>query len=138
MDLGTVGAHDAKMTQSDSDPSNDMSYGDVCEIPWKEYKVGKGSTQERTERIGSVASWELMIGRVAEEMTEERRIGKSKPSWYGDRDKGSTGHKRQGQGQREGQERTPILLLLRIARTDRSELSTQVDQQHQGSSWESA
>ena len=32
VDLGNVGAHDAKMTQSDSHTSNDMSYDDVCAI----------------------------------------------------------------------------------------------------------
>ena len=30
MDLGNVGTHDAKTTQSDHDVSNDMSYDDVC------------------------------------------------------------------------------------------------------------
>ena len=34
MDLGNVGTHDTKMTQNDSDTSNDMSYGDVCAIAW--------------------------------------------------------------------------------------------------------
>ena len=32
MDLGNVGAHDAKMTQSVSDMSDDMSYDDVRAI----------------------------------------------------------------------------------------------------------
>ena len=35
LDLGNVGTHDAKTTQSDSDKSNDMSYDDVCAIAWK-------------------------------------------------------------------------------------------------------
>ena len=47
MDLGNVGAYDAKTTQSDSDMSNDTSYEDVCAIAWKGYKAGKGA----------VASW---------------------------------------------------------------------------------
>ena len=42
VDLGNVGTHDAKRTQSDSDASNDMSYEDVCAIAWKGYKAGKG------------------------------------------------------------------------------------------------
>ena len=35
MDLGNVGTHDAKMTQSDSDTSNGMSHEDVCAIASK-------------------------------------------------------------------------------------------------------
>ena len=50
--------HDTKMTQNDSDTSNDMSYEDVCAIAWKGYKAGKGSRQEGTERIGNMALWE--------------------------------------------------------------------------------
>ena len=38
LDMGNVGTHDAKMTESDSDTSNDMSYEDVCVIAWKLYK----------------------------------------------------------------------------------------------------
>ena len=43
MDLGNVGAYDAKTTQSDSDTSNDMSYEGVCAVAWKGYKAGKGA-----------------------------------------------------------------------------------------------
>ena len=43
MDLGNVGACDAKTTQSDSDTSHDMSYQDVCAIAWKGHKAGKGA-----------------------------------------------------------------------------------------------
>ena len=39
-DLGSVGAHDAKTAQSDSDTSNEMSYEDVCAMHWKGYKLG--------------------------------------------------------------------------------------------------
>ena len=35
MYLGNVGTHDAKMTQSDSDMSNDMSQDDMRAIAWK-------------------------------------------------------------------------------------------------------
>ena len=34
-DVGNVGMHDAKTTQSDSDTSNDVSYDDVCAIAGK-------------------------------------------------------------------------------------------------------
>ena len=43
MDLGNNGTHDTKMTQNDSDTSNDMSFEDVCAIAWKGYKTGKGA-----------------------------------------------------------------------------------------------
>ena len=43
MDLGNVGAYDAKTTQSDSDMSNDMTYDDVCAVARKGYKAGKGA-----------------------------------------------------------------------------------------------
>ena len=43
MDLGNVGTHDMKMTQNDTDTSNDMSYEEVCAIAWKGYKAGKGA-----------------------------------------------------------------------------------------------
>ena len=35
MDLGNVGTHDARTTQSDQVASNDMSYDDVCAVAWK-------------------------------------------------------------------------------------------------------
>ena len=35
LDLGNVGTHDAKMTHSDPETSNDMSYDDVCAIAWQ-------------------------------------------------------------------------------------------------------
>ena len=43
IDLGNVGTHDAKMTHSDSDTSNDMAYEDVCAIAWKGYNAGTGA-----------------------------------------------------------------------------------------------
>ena len=77
MDLGKVGTHDAKMTQSDSDMSNDMSHDDVCAIVWKGYK-GRPGEQARTDRTDwecDIVEKELMNGGVAEEMTggRERR-----------------------------------------------------------------
>ena len=50
-DLGSVGTHDAKMTQSDSHTSNDRTYGDVCAIAWKGYKAGK-ETGKKGPKLG--------------------------------------------------------------------------------------
>ena len=35
MNLANVGMQDTKMTQSDQDTNNDMSYDDMCAIAWK-------------------------------------------------------------------------------------------------------
>ena len=51
MDLGNVGTHDAKTTQSGSDTSKDMSYEHVRD------RLLEGTRQERTKRIGDMASW---------------------------------------------------------------------------------
>ena len=91
MDLGNVGAYDAKMTQSDSDTSNDMPYEDVCAIAWKEYKDGKGAGRQGPNGSGT---WHR--GKGADEWTSGRRDdgakkgGKkgskgSKPDWRGDK-----------------------------------------------------
>ena len=56
MDLGNVGAHDAEMTESYSDTSNDMSYDVVCAIAWKRVQSRQGNRRGRTERIRGVAS----------------------------------------------------------------------------------
>ena len=53
MDLRNVGTHDAKMTQSDSDTSNDMSHDDVCDR-FERVQRRQGNRQERTERIRRV------------------------------------------------------------------------------------
>ena len=113
MDLGNVGVHDAKMTQSDLDTSNDMSYEDVCAVAWKENKAGK-----ETGKKGPSGPGPWHRGKGADEWTSGRRddggkkAGKKgsmggKPDWYGDRDKGGIGsngkrqRQRQGQGQRQ-------------------------------------
>ena len=57
VDLGNVGAHDAKTTQSDPDTSNDMSYEDVCAIAWKGYKAGKGAGKKGAKWIGNLVWW---------------------------------------------------------------------------------
>ena len=56
MELGSDGTHDAKMTQSDLDTSNDMSYDDVCATAGKGYKAGKrivGRSRRLHEVLGS-------------------------------------------------------------------------------------
>ena len=95
MDLGNVGTHDAKMTQSDSDTSNDMSCDDVCAIAWKGYKAGKGTGRKGPNGLG-----EWHRGKGAGDWTTGRRDdggkkgGKgSKPDWNGDKGKGGTGNK---------------------------------------------
>ena len=60
MDLGNNGTHDTKMTQNDSDTSNDMSYEDVCAVAWKGYRDGmvagkKGPNGSGTWRRGKGA-----------------------------------------------------------------------------------
>ena len=80
MDLGNVGTHKAKMTQSDSDTSNDVSYDDVCAIAWKVYKAGKGTDKKRPNGPGGIMEKELMNGRVAEGMTEARKEARRAPS----------------------------------------------------------
>ena len=67
-DLGNVDTHDAKMTQSDSDTSNEMSYEDVCAIAWKEYNAGKGAGKKGPNGSGT---WHR--GRGADERTSGRR-----------------------------------------------------------------
>ena len=75
MDLGNVGTNDAKMTQSDSDTSNDMSYENVCAIAWTGYTAGKRACTQGPNGSGGVClvEKELMNGRVAEDMTKERK-----------------------------------------------------------------
>ena len=101
MDLGNVGTHNARTTQSDLDASNDTSYDDVCAISWKGCKAGQGSgKKDQTEQ-----------GRGIEEKgTDEDDGGKkggnkgfegSKPDWYGDKDTVSCGNKGQVQDESE-------------------------------------
>ena len=56
MDLGNVGTHDVKMTQSDSNTSNDMSHEDVCAIAWKWYKADMATGKKGLNGL-SVALW---------------------------------------------------------------------------------
>ena len=107
MDLGNVGAHDARMTQSDSDTSNDMSYDDVCAIAWKGYRAGNGTGKKGpngsvTWRRGNGAD-EWVIGRRDDGGKKGGKQGSkgSKLDWYGDKGKGSTGNKGKGKGKSE-------------------------------------
>ena len=95
MDLGNVGAYDAKTTPSDSDTSNDMSHEDVCAIAWKEHKAGKGAGEK-----GSNGSGTWHRGEGADEWTSGRRDNGAKKGGT----KGSKGSKtrlarRQGKGE---------------------------------------
>ena len=94
MDLGTVGTHDARTTQSDQDASNDMSYDDVCAIAWKGYKAGKGAGKKGPNGAGT---W--YRGKGADEWASGKRDDGGKKGgkkgckcsnydWYGDKDKG--------------------------------------------------
>ena len=80
MDLGNVGTHDTKMTQNDSDTSNDMSYEDVCTIAWK--GTGPARKQARRDRMDQehgIVGKELMNGRAAREMIEARKEARRAP-----------------------------------------------------------
>ena len=124
MDLENVGAHDAKMTQSDSVKSNDMSCDDVCAIAWKRYKPGKGAGKLAGKGAGKKGSSRLGVwhlGEGADEWTTGRRDdggnkgGKKgskgiKHHWYGDRDKRR--HWKQIQRERQVQEPKPLLPLI--------------------------
>ena len=52
MDLGSVGTPDAKMAQSGSETSNDMSCDDACGIAWKGFKTGKGTGETGPNGLG--------------------------------------------------------------------------------------
>ena len=56
-DLGHVGTHDARKTQSDQETNNDISYDDVCAIAWKRLQSWQMSRPERTKRSRNVVSW---------------------------------------------------------------------------------
>ena len=57
MDLDSVGACDAKTTQSDSDTSNDMSYEDHVCHRLERVQGRQRSWQKETKRTGNMASW---------------------------------------------------------------------------------
>ena len=84
MDLGNVGAYDAKTTQSDPDTSNDMSYEDVCAIAWKGYKACKGAGKKGPNGSGT---WHRVKG--GDEWTGGRRYDGAKKGGK----KGSKGSK---------------------------------------------
>ena len=105
MDLGNVGTHNARTTQSDQDASIDMWYDDVCAMAWKGYKAGKGAGKK-----GPNGSGTLCRGQGADEWASGERDdgGKkggeqcskgSKSDWYGDRDGGSNGNTGRGKGE---------------------------------------
>ena len=96
-ELGSVGTHDTKTTQNDSDTSNDMSCEDACATAWKGHKAGKGAGKKGPNGSGT---WHR--GKGADEWPSCKRDdggkkgGKkgskgSKPDWHSDKDKGSKG-----------------------------------------------
>ena len=90
MDLGNVGTHDAKMTQSNSDTRNDMSY-DVCDR-LERYKAGKGTGTKGPNGSGvwhrgnGTEKWTSGRRHDGGEIEGEKGSKGSKPDWYGDRD----------------------------------------------------
>ena len=107
MDLGNVGTHDAKTTQSDSDRSNSMSYDEVCTIAWKGYKARKRTGKKAPNGPGT---WHRVEG--SDEWTSGRgddggKKGDKKGSKGGkpDKDKGGTGNRGKGKGKGKSETR---------------------------------
>ena len=122
MDLGNVGTHDRKMTQNDSDTSNDMSHEDVCATAWKGFKGAgkKGPNVSGTRHRGKGAGeWPGSKRDDGGKIGGKKGENGSKPDWHSDKDKGS-----------KGKGKDPILLRLRRAGAHRSELPIQVSQHH--------
>ena len=102
VELGYVGVHDTKTTQSDSDTCNDMSYEYVCAIAWKGYKAGKGAGKKGPNRSGT---WQRGKGAARKEARRAPRA--ANPDWYSDKDKGSKGKgKGKGKGKSKGKSET--------------------------------
>ena len=124
-DLGSVGAYDAKTTQSGSDTSNDMSYEDVCAFAWKGYKSRQKKGQNGWHR-----------GKGADEGTSGRRDDGAKKGGT----KGSKGSKLDGTATRtreamgaKGRARArvkPDAATIVESKGISGELSIQVGQQH--------
>ena len=117
MDLGNIGRHDARKTQSDQDASNDTSYDDVCAIAWKGYKAGK-----RAGKKGQNGAGTWYRGKGADEWASGKRVDGGKKG----EKKGSKGSESDWYSDRGNS----ILLPLWRARAHWSELSIQVDQPH--------
>ena len=98
MDLGNVGTHDARTTQSDSDTSNDMPYDDVCASAWIEHKAGKGAGKKGPNGAGT---WYRGQRDDGGKKGGKKGSKGSKLDWYGDKDKGSNGNKGKGKGKSE-------------------------------------
>ena len=96
MDLGNVGAYDAKTTQSDSDTSNDVSHEDVCAIAWKGYKASKEAGKKGPNGSGT---WHR--GKGADEWTSGKRDDGAKKRGK----KGSKGSKPEGRGKGKSETR---------------------------------
>ena len=85
-----------RVTQSDSDTSNDMSYKDVCAIASKGYKASKGTGEKGSNGIREHGIVERGADEWDERQWRRRRQegGKkgSQPDWYGEKDRGGTGN----------------------------------------------
>ena len=74
LNLGNVGRHDAKMTQSESDTSNDMSKTMCTRSLGMGTKLAREQAKrDRKDQGRGIVEKELMNGREAEEVTEERK-----------------------------------------------------------------
>ena len=98
MDLGNVGTHDTKTTQSDSDTSNDMSHEDEGAIAGESYKAGKGTSKKGPNGLGCGI---VEKGADGETSGRKKNGGKkgskgSKPEWCGAKDKGGIGNNGKG------------------------------------------
>ena len=95
----TVGTHDMKMTQSDSDTSNDMSYEDACAIAWKGHEAGKGAGKKGPNWSGA---WHRETG--AHESSSGRDDGGKKVGMRGSKGK-SDGHSEKDKGREKARAR---------------------------------
>ena len=104
MDLGSVGTHDARRTQSDQDVSNDMSYDAVCAMAWKGYVAGKGTGKKGPNGAGTwyrgKGADELASGKRGERMKGGKKgLKGSKFDGHSDKEKGCNGNKGKGKGE---------------------------------------
>ena len=77
-DLGNVGTHGRKMTQNDSETSNDISYEDVCAIVWKGRLTREQARRDRMDHEYGIVGKELMNG-TRGEMMEARKEARRAP-----------------------------------------------------------
>ena len=109
MDLENVGTHGTKMTQNDSETTNDISYEDVAPMPGKDTRPAREQARrDRMDQEHGIVGKELMNGRAAGD-DGGKKGGKTgskggKPDWHSDKDEGSKG-KRKGKGKGKSETR---------------------------------